>query len=445
MAETCVALCDWAAGAPEELSFSKGDVIALMAKGNDSGWWEGKIVKAAAGGTPLTPPPLGVSSSSQAAPLGREGRQGIFPNCFVTSNLNPNRKQTFLNKAVALFDLPARDSTCMPLQKYDVITVTREGRTGWWFGVNESRAQRRKDAALSLANSMKDVAAVDVPEERELLFPSNYVTCQLVRAAYEFQARSRHEVSMKPGDVLIVHRRWNDGWWEGSNIQSRRGGGGTTDVTGVGAALSPPSDRMSSSHPVLPPNHPKDGEGLDSLSLEEREYEARLALRAELAAAHKKESANTTTSASSAAPPTTVVRLHRGIFPSNYTVPNVPSLSPSLFCAKCRSIFQPGVTECRECMRAEEITRTMMQALNDHSRGLVDGPLDLFMYVDEDKGKGALLSAQDLRDISVRPRLGSLGMQNFSKPIDAAPAGGSAMAAVHAAAVTPSHVSNAPL
>eukprot|EP00662_Eupelagonemidae_sp_cell21_P054128 gene54128-25104_t len=52
--EQCVAIYDYDAGSPDELSFRKKDLITVIAKGSDSGFWKGMS----------------------------KGRTGIFPNCF---------------------------------------------------------------------------------------------------------------------------------------------------------------------------------------------------------------------------------------------------------------------------------------------------------------------------------------------------------------------------
>jgi hypothetical protein len=366
-AEECVALCDYdAAPGGDELSFKKHDIITVLAKGTDSGFWEGRTA---------------------------DGRRGVFPNCFVTSNLHPKRSaRAFLNKAVALFDYTARTAQEMSMQRHDVITaVGPSSNLGWWYGINESRRRRELlkmghpsvmnqpplkastiaamfapvaadgqsagggDTLISTGVRIGSVAAGGRGDpasafDQPLLFPTNYVTCNLVVAAFPFHGRMRHELTLAVGDVVLVHRRWNDGWWEGS--------------VPVPAGTTPPL-AVSGDAPIV------------------------------------------------------VGGRRRGIFPSNYTLPNVATVQPPLFCPKCRAVFParaaPTTAGCVECGRNEEIVRTLVRTLNEHHeesldaqrRGEKPAKLDLFAHVDlmPSCGPGALLSPMDTKDQSVRPRL----------------------------------------
>jgi hypothetical protein len=311
----------WTAQRPDELSFNQGDVITVVAKGVNSGFWEGVM------GT----------------------RRGQFPNCFVTSNANPNRPPTFCNKAMAMHEYAPHTDAEMRLRKHDVVTLVGRGASpGWWRGVNESEKKR---VAAAGAGGAAAAAA-----EAVRLLPSNFMTCNIVQSLFAFEGRQHCELTIAVGDVILLHRRWNDGWWEGSLPVAA--GAPVAQVGGVAAG-----------------------------------------------------------------------GMRRGIFPSNYSAPNVSSLSPPLFCARCRAVFPPGSLECKDCARNEEIVRTMHQTLDDATEGVLPTPdtsavaleldadgnpvappkleVDLFMHIDLDpsKGRGALLAASDVKDTSVRPRL----------------------------------------
>ena len=184
---------------------------------------------------------------------------------------------------------------------------------GWWLGVNESMLKR-----LSASGS-SNLAASCGSAQKPLLFPSNFVSAKIVIAAFGFTGRQAHELSFNAGDVILIYRKWNDGWWEGS-LQGRR-----------------------------------------------------------------------------------------GIFPSNYSLPNIASTTPPIFCNRCRTIYQTTLSEsCTECAKNEEITSSMLRALEDHKKGILKtgGPsVDFFAYVELDPAKGgrsALLTLQDTVDRSVR-------------------------------------------
>lgn len=273
MAEQCIAICDFEAAVEDEMTMARGDLITVCAKGSDSGWWEGTN--------------------------NRSGKRGLFPNCFVSSNLSPDRPPVFLNKAVALFDYQGREASEMTFKKGDVISVAKpHNSSGWWSGINETAKKAR------------------ATDEGPKIFSANFVTCNIVLAQFNFKARHSHELSLAIDTVVVVKRKWNDGWWEG----------------------------------VLATDHST-----------------------------------------------------RGLFPSNYTAPNVSTLSPPLFCNKCKAVFtSPTTTTCPECAKNEEVCKTMLRSLEAYSSGLTE-KLDLFEHVDVDPvtGRGSLLSEADKKDVDM--------------------------------------------
>lgn len=327
--EQCVALVDYDALAPDEISFRRGDVINVTAKGSASGFWEGYVATRNQPHNPSSKAKSGATSrfpEGEAAAGSESGKIGVFANCFVSSNLRNMTSSFFLNKAVCLYDYGggpedgnprgARDAAEMHFVRGDVLTVVRPSASpGWWFGVNESarqrmRAQLMSDRSLTEGDPILAVertrdegstssAAQRLPlsrgpppqqaerrlptdnapdanavagetglterqllgidrvcgsEDHPLLFPSNFVSCDVVQAVFSFHGRQPHELSCGVGDVILVHRRWNDGWWEGS------------------------------------------------------------------------------------------LRGRRGIFPSNYTAPNICTTHPAFFCAKCKAVYDDTKT-----------------------------------------------------------------------------------------------------
>eukprot|EP01064_Diplonema_japonicum_P003380 TRINITY_DN12188_c0_g1_i1.p1 TRINITY_DN12188_c0_g1~~TRINITY_DN12188_c0_g1_i1.p1 ORF type:complete len:275 (+),score=52.53 TRINITY_DN12188_c0_g1_i1:47-871(+) len=163
--EQCLALEDYTGG-EGEISFLKGEMIQVTAKGKDSGWWAGTC----------------------------RGKTGLFPNCLVESEQVKN-SPPFCDYAVSLYDYcNDADPTEMKFKRGDLIKAHGqcEESPGWWWGVNETQGQ-------------SDIR----------MFPSNFVTCNIVRSNFPFTARGPHELSVKKGDVITVKRKWNDGWWEG--------------------------------------------------------------------------------------------------------------------------------------------------------------------------------------------------------------------------------------
>lgn len=309
--EQCIALVDYEAQVPEEISFKKGDVITVVAKGSNSGFWEGMVNNAPKGSKKKERSETVKDALGSDAEASTTEKKGLFPNCFVSSNLRPNTVPSFTDKAMAMYDYVAKDASELPLKRGDVITVVRPGGSpGWWCGYNETAVKR-------MMGEREDLIKMKCGTKKHpLLFPTNFVSSKVVAASFAFQGRSAHELTLVANDVILVHRRWNDGWWEGS------------------------------------------------------------------------------------------VGNRRGIFPSNYTLPNVATTDPPFFCPRCKTPFvsHGALADCKECGKNEELVASMTAALLDHAKGTLPS-LDLFAYVELDPAKGgksALLSVADTVDRSVR-------------------------------------------
>ena len=311
--EQCVALCDYYTANDEEISFKRGDVITVVTKGNDSGFWSGYVAATSMAGSRkaakeresnhhksdkdkavIVAQPAADGKVPQLAPNG--AKIGLFPNCMVTSNCRLKAgEKSFLNKAAALYSYEPKDMTEMRFEKYDVMTIVGPSpHNGWWLAVNESARKRmlaeaqesaaRGEAVFDTSGTVMDTVAGTV--DKPLLVPTNFLTCDIVIAMYGFQGREKHELSFAAGDVLHVKRKWNDGWWEA------------------------------------------------------------------------------------------ILNGQRGIFPSNYTDPNVCTLPTPLFCGHCKAIFasatQGALGDCKNCGRHEEIVQTMKRALEGHFDAIKD-------------------------------------------------------------------------
>lgn len=332
LVEQCIALIDYDALTTDEISFRAGDVINVTGKGSASGFWEGHVA------VPTLPAMATVeagsdserdaSLSSSVHPRSRPPH-GLFPNCLVTSNMRFKSSLTnnaCQNVALCLYTYHASGEGEMSFAPGDVITALRPSASpGWWYGTKSAgpawRAPSaaadakaaRAGAALSptpssprFANpataaaaasdgdgSVAQTAASLLRDPQELLFPTNFVTCDVVLITFNFVGRQAHELSCRSGDVVQVHRRWNDGWWEGSL-----------------------GDR-------------------------------------------------------------------RGIFPSNYSVPNMCTTSPPLFCSRCRSVYPSNTFQstCATCAAEEHIEDIMLQSLEAYVRGET-ATYDLFAGID---------------------------------------------------------------
>lgn len=336
--EQCIALIDYDALNADEISFRAGDVINVTGKGSASGFWEGYVAVSSL--PAMATVEVGSdneregSSSSNLAAHPPQALHGLFPNCLVTSNMRFKMTMSnyiFQNIALCLYTYDARGDGEMSFGPGDVITAVRPSASpGWWYGVKSpgpawtaptaaagASASASKQASPRFADpsasaGKEQVNASTTPgavEERknapsssssategsprELLFPTNFVTCDVVLITFNFVGRQAHELSCRNGDVVQVHRRWNDGWWEGS------------------------------------------------------------------------------------------LRERRGIFPSNYSVPNICTTAPPLFCARCRSVFGSNTfqTSCATCAAEAYVEDVMLQSLEAYVKGEVPN-YDLFAGID---------------------------------------------------------------
>ncbi|KAG5492619.1 hypothetical protein JKF63_01198 [Porcisia hertigi] len=339
--EQCIALIDYDALHDDELSFRAGDVINVTGKGSASGFWEGYVVNTTSSAVATAEPSsaensnslLHFSGASWLPPHSRRcSTRGFFPNCLVTSNMGLQYAMSHSvaqNVALCLYPYNAIGEGEMSFVVGDVITAVRPSSSpGWWYGIKSSgpvwvapsrtrvsplpaaASTRFADPAAAAASSSSHTerkvqtfvdasprdgtgTLADHGKEEERLFPTNFVTCDVVQVRFDFTSRQPHELSCRSGDVIQVHRRWNDGWWEGT------------------------------------------------------------------------------------------LRGRRGIFPSNYTIPNITTTTPPLFCARCRTIFASFLfpSTCATCAAEERVEGAMVQAMEAYLRGETT-ELDLFAKVD---------------------------------------------------------------
>ncbi|CAD2216846.1 hypothetical protein AGDE_09339 [Angomonas deanei] len=297
--EQCIALFDYELFSDDEISFSKGDVINVMAKGGASGFWKGYVF-------------YSQRTQSYSRPENKKNpnlntqqiaKCGLFPSCFVTSNMNSVLCEGgFCDKAVTIYSRNSKDENktankkeegkwpSLSFEKGEVLTVLGPSHTpGWWVGVRE-----RPLTAHATRYSSRDY---NVPS----LFPIHYVSCDIVLAVFDFDGRGHQELSLHVGDVLLVHRRWNDGWWEGTVVASY-------DLQ----------------------NNANRDEG------NERKNSGVRIVDTSLNCSSMNTSTDTDHGGHAAPPP---LAQKRGIFPSNYTIPNVAQKEPPFFCQRCKTIL----------------------------------------------------------------------------------------------------------
>ncbi len=221
--EQCVAICDYTAVSDREISFHRGDVITVLGKGDEGGYWEGftngqtldqqtgKKIKTSQSSTSSS------FSYDESASFGGGGgggggmaKRGLFPTCFVSSNLKAHIPPLFCDAALALYDYRPQTPAELEMRKYDLITGVKPSSTpGWWLGINETSKLRKSSGSPSSSS----------PQPK--LFPLRFVTCHIVRVIAPFsEPTNARALSIQTGDIIQVLHKLDDGWWEGIQCSS---------------------------------------------------------------------------------------------------------------------------------------------------------------------------------------------------------------------------------
>ncbi|KAG8836070.1 hypothetical protein FRC18_011893 [Serendipita sp. 400] len=169
----------------EELSFGSGDVINVLRRHNN--WWYWGQVSNRVGLFPLT----------YIEPIPKGSEDGT-------------EKENSLGRARALWDYEATEVRDLSLKKGNIIDILSKFHDNWWLGVFE---------------------------ERVGIFPSSYVTTNLVprvsrpppfhpyyvRALYDLDGSAEVELNLIKGDVISIDEMYADMWWIGRGPDGRTG------------------------------------------------------------------------------------------------------------------------------------------------------------------------------------------------------------------------------
>lgn len=327
-----------------------------------------------------------------------------------------NAKQWRTEQCVALCDYTAQDATEISFRKGDVISVTgkRGDSSGFWEGITTGAnldvytGKKNKDVAKEQKHQQK-IAGGGVTATRGL-FPTCMVTsnlrafheprfCDKVLALYDYTARAPEEMDLEKFDVITMTRPSSStGWWYGI----KEGASSRVTERGMTGPLSPAA--------------------LAGLKRQEKLVPLNF-VTAKLVVGGLTCQGNTTNEIPFTGGDVIQVirrwndgwwegtlRGQRGIFPSNLTHPNIPTASPPLFCAKCKTILQysgyasVGATgKCSECASNEMVVEQMLQALVSSSRsgdgaaatkGGTSSRVDLFAGIDMDTLYGKKFAAE---------------------------------------------------
>ncbi|KAK7909986.1 hypothetical protein WMY93_014670 [Mugilogobius chulae] len=198
----CVALFDYSAVEDDELTFSRGDVIALLdVIGDDRDWGRGQL-HGRIGIFPLnftqTTEPL-----PTASPTGETDKttpvETIKPEHTEDSAVNTDEfhKSTPEEWAVAVFDFPGQTAEDLSFQKGALIRVLAHINTEWRRGRVEDRE------GLYPAAFTQPTKAQPITEQHSE---------SKAKALFDFTAENEDELTLKVGDILTHVESVDDEW-----------------------------------------------------------------------------------------------------------------------------------------------------------------------------------------------------------------------------------------
>lgn len=297
-AEHCVALMDYTAIQSDELTLKKNDLIKVTNKDGPAGYWEGYVEPSVGDKKATAWFPAAFVTSHPHAVL---SRYGVTPCAEYVEN-----RAVCLETCLVTCD--GQEDVC---ERGDVVKLLKpiNKESGFWL------ARHQKDEHTPGGKSANN---------RVFSFPVSKLSCNVVVTIQDYDpagasvsqpsASASCQLAFHAGETLLVHRRWSDGWWEGT-IVSREG---------------PTGDR-------------------------------------------------------------------RGVFPSHFTVPNVCTTTPPLFCNECKAILNPSPgaaaakndaaadgLACRRCRDNDFVIEQMICALKDNTGKWNEAggpPFNLFKYL----------------------------------------------------------------
>jgi hypothetical protein len=328
----------------------------------------------------------------------------------------PAQKQWRTEQCVAICDYEGSTNE-ISFQKGDVISVTgkRGDSSGFWegitTGVNIDIMTGKKNKHLSTdkegKGNKKSASAADAAAvSTKGLFPTCMVSsnmrayneprfCDKVLVLYDYAHKTNDEADLCKGDVWTVTRpSTSPGWWYGVKEGAGQRVGDAAMAGGPSAGKthkSYSSAKSSSSEKLIPINFVTSKLVVGGLPCQGNATNELPMSAGDVLQLIRKWNDGWWEG---------MLRGKRGIFPSNLVHPNVSTITPPLFCQKCKTILQyhgaavAGATgKCTECAEHERVVDCMLESLvtqkhmtsNSSSSG--GGAVDrihLFALVDEE-------------------------------------------------------------
>eukprot|EP01099_Mayorella_cantabrigiensis_P001867 TRINITY_DN1818_c0_g1_i1.p1 TRINITY_DN1818_c0_g1~~TRINITY_DN1818_c0_g1_i1.p1 ORF type:complete len:459 (+),score=97.96 TRINITY_DN1818_c0_g1_i1:125-1501(+) len=161
-----IALYNYTGKTPHELSFVRGDIIEVIEKAEENGWWEGIL----------------------------GDQRGVFPSNFVTQ----------ARRVQAVYDYMSTDETQLSFVKDELLEVFAEMESGWWEGRVVGFGKRR---GLFPSNFVTEIS---VEQSSKLLRRRIWL-----RTLAEFKSEQEGYMSFQKDERILVIWKHESGWWSG--------------------------------------------------------------------------------------------------------------------------------------------------------------------------------------------------------------------------------------
>lgn len=161
-----------------ELSFNSGDIITVVDKGAETGWWKGVC----------------------------NGVEGLFPNCLtapVVATVATAAKRSFFGRGIVVDAFVDGKSQTVPVGTGLLVLALTPERTDF----------------ICARWNLTSPPPTTTPRVSELLMvPVESVATDIVLALYSYSASDVSDLPLERGDIIAIRRRWNDSWWEGTLV-----------------------------------------------------------------------------------------------------------------------------------------------------------------------------------------------------------------------------------
>eukprot|EP01122_Echinamoeba_exundans_P010740 TRINITY_DN4077_c0_g1_i1.p1 TRINITY_DN4077_c0_g1~~TRINITY_DN4077_c0_g1_i1.p1 ORF type:complete len:944 (+),score=200.29 TRINITY_DN4077_c0_g1_i1:66-2897(+) len=195
-----VALFDYSGNTEGQLSFNKDDKITVLGK-TENGWWRGEL-KGKVGHFPGSY----VREESSADKESSTPKASASLDS-ITSARQPTMKALAIkSKAIAVHKYAAQDNNQLSFEPNDEITVLAKAANGWWSGELRGKIGHFPGSYVKELTDGNPSGPLSSRPQTTSFSSSPVDPANLRRASalYAYTAQSSSELSLKPGDELVI-------------------------------------------------------------------------------------------------------------------------------------------------------------------------------------------------------------------------------------------------